>query len=108
MHLSSCCISLPFCRELLTPEHDLHGKNLGIALPSYIIHHFLQKVVNMPYSEKVLVEHWGDRTNTSSPDEVEDDFVVISDEATAEWVYFLLFLIHHSCRVLFSDTFLGR
>lgn len=59
----------------------------------------------MPHSKKVLVEHWKDRTNASSPDEVEDGFVTISDEATAEWVYFLLFLIYHVCRSLASDTF---
>ena len=76
--------------------------------------------VNMPNSERVqyfkkgfgdnedVDDHWKDRTNTSSPDEVEDGFVVISDEATAEWVRQFLFLIHQRCRYLAADNYQGR
>lgn len=64
----------------------------------------------MPHSERVqyfkkrfgdnedVDDRWKDRSNTSSPDEVEDGFVVIHDETTAEWVRQLLLLIHQLCR----------
>ena len=57
---------------------------------------------------KDIDDCWKDRTNTSTPDEVEDGFVVIGDEITAEWVEQLLFLIHPSCKYLASDTHPGR
>lgn len=73
----------------------VHRKNLDYCT-TFVHRPFIVQYsqdVNMPDSKKVPVEHWKDRTNTSSPDEVEDGFVIISDEATAEWVYLLLFLI---------------
>lgn len=89
---------------------SVHRKHLDYCT-TFVDHPFIvlySQDVNMPHSKKVLVEHWKDRTNTRCPDEVEDGFVTISDEATAEWVYFLLFLIYHVCRSLASDTFPGR
>lgn len=67
---------------------SVHRKHLDYCT-TFVYHPFIvlySQDVNMPHSKKVLVEHWKDRTNTSSPDEVEDGFVIISDEATAEWV----------------------
>ena len=84
--------------------------------PHLFHHHSSEQDINMPlFPERDtsgnslediedMDDHQKNRTTTSSPDEMEDGFVLLSEETTAEWVCPLLILIHfHRRYAIFNN-----